>query len=100
MSRQLPIGESGYIPESRKHHGKHILIGGQFDGQIVTLAKNSFNTTVFNIVGEIGRYAAKSKLDRPSAFYKNTAIVQDESVNFQEHGSILPALFWEPVRCK
>ena len=80
MDRQLPIGESRYIPKSRKYHQKFILINVYFDEQIITLSRCCFNTTVFNIGGEVGRYVQDNKTE---ILYSN-----------------LPALFWEPVKCK
>jgi len=77
MSRQLPIGESSYIPKSRKYHQKFILIGGHFDREILTLSRGTVNTTVFNIDGEVGRYAKNAKIEI--------------------YDSNLPALFWEEV---
>lgn len=96
MSRQLPIGESSYIPKSRMHHQKFILIGRRFDRHIVTLSRCAFNTTVFNICGEVGRYVGKVETHR---FYGMNSL-DPSSVNYQKHGSLLPALFWESVTCK
>lgn len=94
MARKVMIGNSSYVPKSRKNHEKHLLVNGPFHDAKLYMSMNSPFTIVFTVNGETGRYVGKTKLETVS-MSETIWKVYDRDC---DKDYWLPRLYWKEIK--